>query len=432
MRKIAVIGLGFVGLPLSLTYTLYGVKVFGIDINENYIENLKKGKTHVYETYKGKHIEEILSESISKGLFVPTSSYEEGLKEVNEIIVTVGIPIENDTIYMDVFENAMRSIGKNLKKGDLVLIRSTVPPLTTRNIAKPILEEVSGLKASKDFYLAYSSERIAEGFAFEEFQTMPVAVAGLDEESTNKAKELLTIINPNILTASAPEVVEVSKLIENASRDVNIALVNELANLTNAIGIDTMEVISVANTHKRVKLLTPGVGVGGHCIPFASKYIFYTSDKLGLKMPLLHAARSVNDERPQTIANRIENTLNSLGKNIKDAYVVLLGVAMKDNSSDISESPAIMLKETLKSKGAKVKFFDPKVKGNFEDKDENFPDILKGADVVIIPIIQDEIDYDIDKWKNILNKNAIIFDAKKKIDKNKAHDLGFIYLTIWE
>lgn len=430
MEKIAVIGLGFVGLPLSLTYSLHGIKVIGIDINKDYINQLKNGKTHVFEEYNGKHIEQILKESLENGLFEPTDSYELGLKDVRNIIVTVGIPIENGVVNLNVFENAMKSIGKNLKKDALVLIRSTVPPLTTKNIAKPLIEEVSGLKEGKDFYLAYSSERIAEGKAFEEFQTMPVAVSGLSEEGTKRAKKLLELINPNIIEASSPEVVEISKLIENASRDVNIAIVNELANLTNALSVDTMEVIRIANTHKRVKLLTPGIGVGGHCIPFASKYIFYLTDKIGLEMPLLHAARSVNDRRPKDIADIIEKALTNLGKSLDNAKIGFLGIAMKDNSSDVSESPAIMLKEILKGKGAEVTFFDPKVKGNFPEAEKDFETLLRGKDVIIIPIIHNEVNYDINTWKNFLKKDAVIFDAKGIIDKIKATNLGFHYYTI--
>ena len=431
MEKLAVIGLGFVGLPLSLTYTLHGIKVYGVDINKEYVENLKNGHTHVYEEYNGKHIEEILKESLKNGLFVPTTSLEDGLKEVQNIIVTVGIPIENDNeVKMEAFVEAIKNIGKNLKKGDMVLLRSTVPPLTTKNIVKPILEEESWLEVGKDFYLAYSSERIAEGRAFEEFQTMPVAVAGMDGESTKRGKQLLELINPNIIEASTPEVVEISKLIENASRDVNIAIVNELSTLTAALGIDVMEVINVANTHKRVKLLTPGIGVGGHCIPFASKYIFYSSDKLSLEMPLLHAARSVNDSRPFDIVNRIEKTLKTLGKSIEKIKVAFLGIAMKDNSSDISESPAIKLKEIFKSKGAKVEYFDPKVNGELEDMKTNEYEVLKNADVVIIPIVQEEINYDINEWAKYIKKDAIIFDAKGVVDKNTSMILGYTYLSL--
>ena len=431
MEKVAVIGLGFVGLPLSLTYTLHGIKVYGVDINKEYVENLKNGHTHVYEEYNGKHIEEILKESLKNGLFVPTTSLEDGLKEVQNIIVTVGIPIENDNeVKMEAFVEAIKNIGKNLKKGDMVLLRSTVPPLTTKNIVKPILEEESGLEVGKDFYLAYSSERIAEGRAFEEFQTMPVAVAGMDSESTKRGKQLLELINPNIIEASTPEVVEISKLIENASRDVNIAIVNELSTLTAALGINVMEVINVANTHKRVKLLTPGIGVGGHCIPFASKYIFYSSDKLSLEMPLLHAARSVNDSRPFDIVNRIEKTLKTLGKSIEETKVAFLGIAMKDNSSDISESPAIKLKEIFKSKGAKVECFDPKVNGELENMKTNEYEVLKNADVVIIPIVQEEINYDINEWAKYIKKDAIIFDAKGVVDKNTSKILGYTYLSL--
>jgi len=186
----------------------------------------------------------------------------------------------------------------------------------------------------------------------------------------------------------------------------------------------------VANTHKRVKLLTPGIGVGGHCIPFASKYIFYSSDKLSLEMPLLHAARSVNDSRPFDIVNRIEKTLKTLGKSIEETKVAFLGIAMKDNSSDISESPAIKLKEIFKSKGAKVECFDPKVNGELENMKTNEYEVLKNADVVIIPIVQEEINYDINEWAKYIKKDAIIFDAKGVVDKNTSKILGYTYLSL--
>ncbi|MGB9695566.1 MAG: nucleotide sugar dehydrogenase [Caldisericaceae bacterium] len=430
MKSIAVFGLGFVGLPLSLTYSLYGVKVYGVDINEDYLNSLRQYKTHILEDYKGKTIEEILKASIEKGLFVPTTSPEEAMANVSEIIVTVGIPIEGSSVKTEVFENAIQQIGKNLKKGDLVLIRSTVPPGTTREVALPILQRETNLVCGKDFYLAYSSERIAEGNAFDEFQTMPIAVAGIDAESTRRAKSLLNIINKDVIEASSPEIVEVSKVIENSSRDVNIALVNELATFTEHLGLDVMEVIRVANTHKRVKLLSPGIGVGGHCIPYSSKYIFYKSDKMGLKMDLLHSARNVNDERPVEIANMIERTLTTIGKDVRESTVAFVGIAMKDNSSDVSESPTLHLMDELRNRGVKIRWFDPNVKSNLPDRVDSFERSVEKADVVVIPIRQNEISYDIQRMRDLMKESPVLFDAKRLFDKEKATRLGFIYLTI--
>jgi UDP-N-acetyl-D-mannosaminuronic acid dehydrogenase len=431
MDGIAIFGLGFVGLPLALTYTMFGKKVYGVDINSEYIKELMQFQTHILENYKGKTINEILKESIEKGLFVPTDSPEEALKNANNIIVTVGIPIERGTLKKEVFSNAIHTIGKYLKKGDTVLIRSTVPPGTTRNIVKPILEKESNLICCKDFYLAYSSERIAEGKAFEEFQTMPVAVGAMDEESKKRAVKLLSIINKEkIYEASCPEVVEISKLMENSSRDVNIALSNELASLTEALNVDTLEVIEVANTHKRVHLLTPGIGVGGHCIPYSSLYIFDKSDELNLPMKLLHTAREINDRRPLDVLKTIENKLKNLGKEIENSRFAIIGVAMKDNSSDISESPAMRLKDLILQAGGNLLWFDPNVKGNFPLRASNTEEALKDADVVIIPIKQDNIRLSLEKISANAKKGAIIFDARRLIDKESAEKEGFIYITV--
>ncbi len=431
MDGIAIFGLGFVGLPLALTYTMFGKKVYGVDINSEYIKELMQFQTHILENYKGKTINEILKESIEKGLFVPTDSPEEALKNATNIIVTVGIPIERGTLKKEVFSNAIHTIGKYLKKGDTVLIRSTVPPGTTRNIVKPILEKESNLICCKDFYLAYSSERIAEGKAFEEFQTMPVAVGAMDEESKKRAVKLLSIINKEkIYEASCPEVVEISKLMENSSRDVNIALSNELASLTEALNVDTLEVIEVANTHKRVHLLTPGIGVGGHCIPYSSLYIFDKSDELNLPMKLLHTAREINDRRPLDVLKTIENKLKDLGKEIENSRFAIIGVAMKDNSSDISESPAMHLKDLILQAGGNLLWFDPNVKGNFPLRASNTEEALKDADVVIIPIKQDNIRLSLEKISANAKKNAIIFDARRLIDKESAEKEGFIYITV--
>jgi len=430
MENLTVFGLGFVGLPLSLTYAMYGVRVYGVDVNKEYIDRLRNFETHVFESYKGRSINEILKESIEKNLFIPTTSAEEAIRISSSIIVTVGIPIEGNSVRVEVFEDVIRTVGKYLMKDQLVLIRSTVPPATTREIALPLIEKESNLKCGKDFYLAYSSERIAEGFAFEEFQTMPVAVAGVDEESTRRGKELLQIINKDVFTASSPEIVEISKLIENSSRDVNIALVHELAQLTEKMGVDTFEVIKVANTHKRVKLLSPGIGVGGHCIPYASKYIFYKSDALGLEMQLLRAARRVNDERPLRIFELISDKLHKLGKEVSSSKFCFLGIAMKDNSSDASESPAVRLMEIVSKNGGKTVWFDPYVILDLDGKELVMESALKDADVVVVPVIQEDLDLDLVRIKEYVKDKCIIFDGRRVLESKKVENLGMIYLTI--
>lgn len=430
MENISVFGLGFVGLPLSLTYTLYGVKVYGVDVNTEYISKLKEYKTHVHEEYQGKSISEILKESIQKGLFVPTDSYREAIGNSSGLIVTVGIPIENGKLNMEVFNNAIREIGKHLRRGQVVLVRSTVPPGTTREVVLPILENESNMKCGRDFFLAYSSERIAEGNAFDEFQTMPVAVAGVDPLSTEKGREILRIINKEVIVSSQPEVVEISKLVENSSRDVNIALVNEIASLTEKMGVDIMEVIRVANTHKRVRLLSPGVGVGGHCIPYSSSYIFHKTDKMNLEMPLLHVARSVNDNRPLKILELLEAAMERKGIQFKQSKIAFIGIAMKDNSSDASESPIVEMMELARSLGARVFWYDPLVDNGIEGKVNTLEAVLGNADAVIIPITQPSLALDIDSISSITKTGCIIFDVKRIFDRETVEKLGLTYLTI--
>ncbi|HBX48274.1 MAG TPA: nucleotide sugar dehydrogenase, partial [Clostridiaceae bacterium] len=199
------------------------------------------------------------------------------------------------------------------------VIRSTVIPGTTEEIILPALEEESHMKAGKDFFLAYSSERIAEGKAFEEFAYMPTVVAGINSESAKRAKELLSVVcKTEIITASCIKVVETSKVFENVQRDVNIAMVQEFARFCEAIGIDTFEVVNVANTHKRVKLLTPGPGVGGYCIPNAYYYIEPKAKEAGVSLDILKLCRHKNEMLPETIVDMLDGQAKSAGKELKN------------------------------------------------------------------------------------------------------------------
>ncbi|HEX3031558.1 MAG TPA: nucleotide sugar dehydrogenase [Bacillota bacterium] len=265
--------MGFVGLPLALSFALRGCEVYGVDVNEELVAELKDGVTHHLEHYHNTPIQSVLKDQLAAGRFKPTSDATAAMAECTTFIMTVGIPVVDGEHTFAHVEGCARTIGKGLKPNDLVLVRSTLIPGMTRNFIRPIIEEESGLNAEEDFYLGYSSERIAEGKAFDEFENMPTLVSGIDRASRDKAAEILGIVTKaDLVPASAIEVVETAKVMENISRDVNIAMVNEFARFTKALGIDIFEVIKVANTHKRVKLLAPGPGVGGYCIPNALHY----------------------------------------------------------------------------------------------------------------------------------------------------------------
>lgn len=422
MNSVCVIGLGYVGLPLALSFAMKGYKVFGVDSNEKLIEELKKGVTHHLESYNGKTIQEILKEQLENGNFVPMVDYEEALENVDDIIVTVPIPVYGGRPYFDYLISCAKEISKNLRKNQLILLRSTVVPGTTRNIFLPILEE-SGLKCGEDFYLAYASERIAEGKAFEEFENMPTALAGFCENSVRRAVDLIKVIcKEEIIVASSFEVVETAKVIENLQRDINIAMVNEFERFTKAMNLDIFEVIKVANTHKRVNLLYPGPGVGGFCIPNAFYYLDAKAQELGVELKLSKTARMFNEGIPNYISDLVVKTIE---KHKCPKKVAVLGIAMKDYSSDDRLSPAIEIIKILRDRGVEVKAFDPAVKTEYDFKVSSLQEVLKDTQLVLILSKQHGIEFE-KIFEYIPPSQAIIIDTRNVFSYNDAKEKGFV------
>ncbi|HZK56993.1 MAG TPA: nucleotide sugar dehydrogenase, partial [Clostridia bacterium] len=355
-KNIAVFGLGFIGLPLALSFSMNGRKVIGVDVSEELIRELNLGITHHLEEHEGIKIEEILKKQLGENNFEATMDAEYALEKCNNIIVTVGIPVaDGGGLNTEHLESVSKTIARNLKKGDLIVFRSTLVPGFMRGFIKPILEE-SGLEAGKDFYLGYASERVAEGKAFEEFENMPTLVSGINEESVRKTIGLLEVITKaDIMSASSFEVVETAKVLENISRDINIAMVNEFAKFTRALGIDIFEVIKAANTHKRVNLLNPGPGVGGYCIPNAFYYLNAKGKELGIDLELSSMARGINKDTPVRVA---QIALEKLTSKPGESKICILGMAMKDYSSDDRLSPAFDVIKTLQEKGVDVAVYD--------------------------------------------------------------------------
>lgn len=380
-REIAVFGLGFVGLPLSLCFTLAGCKVIGVDANTDLVEEINIGVTNHQEQYRGIPIQQILRQEVARGSFRATTDPREALESIKDIVVTVGIPVVGGEPDTGPLAECLRSIAAGLKPEDLVLVRSTLVPGMMRNLVKPILEG-SGLKAGGEFYLGYAPERIAEGRAFEEFVTMPVVVSGIDTDSLEEAAALLKIITrAEIVPAASFEAAETAKLVENISRDVNIAVVNELSAVTQALGISLFEVVRLANTHKRVKLLQPGPGVGGYCLPNAYHYLAPVAREAGVDLHLMPAARRVNDLMPRRVADMV---LKLLPVPPAQARVAALGLAMKDFSSDSRSSPALRVVGYLREAGVSVRAFDPLIHGAFSFQVQSLDEALEGAHGAVI------------------------------------------------
>jgi len=420
-KKAAVFGLGFVGLPLALSFAMRGCEVIGVDVDENLVSALNTGITHHREWYHRTPIRKILQDQLENGRFRATGDAAEILASVRNIIVTVGL---------EHLESACSVIAAGLKPQDLVLIRSTVVPGTTRSFVIPLLEK-SGLKAGRDFYLAYSSERIAEGKAFDEFENMPTVVSGIDQTSRDKAMELLSIVTKaELVPASSFEVVETSKVIENISRDVNIAMVNEFARFTKALGIDIFETIRIANTHHRVKLLYPGPGVGGYCIPNALHYLTPKADELGVPLALLRTARQVNANVPAYIAGLV---LKNLPVPAQGAKVAVFGIAMKDYSNDDRQRPAVEAVALLRKAGVQVAAYDPAVPNDYDFVVPAIEDALGGAHGIVVLAKQEDVDYfSFKQFKALMNtaSKPFIVDTRNIYDRAKVEKAGFVLDTI--
>jgi UDP-N-acetyl-D-mannosaminuronic acid dehydrogenase len=417
MKKwnVAVIGIGFIGLPLSLSYAMKGANVIGIDVNQALIDEINKGQSHHLEYYQGKSLSTILKEQIATGCFKATTSYHEAADTVDHYIVTVGVDVKNGDPQFAHLQSAMESLALVLKKNDTVLLRSTVVPGTTEELVKPILE-ASGLIAGEDFFLGYSSERIAEGRAFEEFMNMPLAIGGINIESRNRVKELLQVVTHAPIHETEIKIVETAKVIENIQRDVNIAMVQEFARFAEAVGIDTHELIKTANTHKRVQLLNPGPGVGGYCLPNALYYLLPKAREHGVSIELLEKARQINDEMPMFLAQEVEKGLQKQGKRIVDAKVAVLGLAMKDFSNDDRISPPHEVIKHLIQKGANVLAFDPAVPTSYDYKVNSLAEAVTGADALLLLTVQEEfVEINWDQLVDSMEKNAFLYDTKNRI-----------------
>jgi len=413
--NVAVIGLGFIGLPLSLTYAMKGANVTGIDVNQKLIDEINSGHSHHLEFYEGKSLQDILREQLKAGRFRATTSYQEAAERVDHYIITVGVDVKNGDPQFAHLRSAMETLASVLKKNDTVLVRSTVVPGTTEEMVKPILES-TGLVAGQDFFLGYSSERIAEGRAFEEFMTMPLAVGGINDQSRQKAKELLEVVTEAPVHETEIRIVEAAKVIENVQRDVNIAMVQEIARFAEATGMDTYELIKTANTHKRVQLLIPGPGVGGYCLPNALYYLLPKAREHQVSIELLEKARQINDGVPAFIATEVEKGIQEAGKSPVGAKVAVLGLAMKDFSNDDRISPPHEIVQHLLEKGMKVSAYDPAVPTEYPYKVSSLEEAIAEADALVYLTVQEEfLEIDWDQLIEKMKPQPFLYDAKNRI-----------------
>ncbi len=428
--KVAVVGLGFVGLPLSLAYWQSGAEVFGAEIDPNLRHELSQGITHHLESDAGKPISAILRDALESGRYHLLADAAEATKSSEATIVTVGIPHRGDSLDLSALQGALRQVAQAAGRGHLILLRSTVPPGTTRRDLLGVLEDL-GKRPGVDVYAAYCPERIAEGRAFHEFRAMPVILGAFDEASLERARAVVSFVTQaGIATTESVEAAELSKVIENVQRDVNIAIAQELARACEAAGVDVFEVIRLANTHERVHLLEPGPGVGGFCLPLALSYFLPFAEAHRIETPTLLAARRTNAAVPKVLAERVLAHARALAPG-ETPRVAVFGLAMKDYSNDARLSPPLEVCQLLIEAGAEVRAVDPAVPQTFPFKGDDPQWAVEGAHALMLLSRQHELEAWLSDPAHLLalHRGALIADARNWL--RNAADLQELGLAYW-
>ncbi|MCI5867760.1 MAG: nucleotide sugar dehydrogenase [Methanosphaera sp.] len=423
-QKVAIFGLGHIGLPTAAILANNKINVLGVDVNEDTVNAINQSKV----CFKEPGVEDLLKSAISDGYFKATCDLRGAASECNVMIIIVPTPVDCEcNADLSYVISACESIKDGLSKGDLVIVESTVPPETGINVIKPILEE-SGLICGEDFLLAYSPERALPNNTIYEMTHNVRVVGGYNKESSDAAAELYSNITcGDIIKVKSITSAEMIKLMENTYRDVNIALSNEFAMICENIDVDAQEVISAANYHPRVNIHTPGAGVGGHCIPVDPYFLIQTAQKYGTKASLIQQARNINNMMPQHVVDIVEQFKD----NDKDNFTVaILGVAYKGNVDDIRESPSIDLIKLLNEKDnittvAHDPYVDSSIIESFNIKAVDYDEALS-ADCVIIMC-----DHDI--YRDItpsMIENKFLISTKPIVDADKFRQNGVNFQAI--
>jgi len=417
--KIAIVGLGYVGLPLAVAVAESGFHVVGIDKDEKRIANLKRGESSTSDVSGAR-----LGEAIKAGNLDLTQDFAK-VKDSDAIIICVPTPLtrhrEPDTSYI---VEATESIAPHLRRGQLVVLESTSYPGTTEELVKPRLE-ARGFEPGKDIYLAFSPERVDPGNKKYTLQAVPKVVGGVTENCTRVAKTLYEqVIQGGVHAVSSPRAAEMEKLLENIFRNVNIALVNELAILCHEMDMDIWEVIEAAKTKPYgFMAFYPGPGVGGHCIPVDPFYLSWKAREYSENTRFIKLAGEINERMPSYVFNRASTLLNQQNKSVKGSKILLLGVAYKKDVGDVRESPAIKVAYLFNKSGANIFYHDPcvpeiEVGGKRYKSASLSNEVLKECDLLVILTDHTIVDYE-----QIAENANLVLDTRNAIRK-RSKDIG--------
>lgn len=415
--KVGIIGLGYVGLPLVIRFCEEGFNVLGFDIDAEKVNRISKGDSYI------KHIpSKIIKAFLTKKIFSATTNMSR-LKEMDVIIVCVPTPLtdkrEPDMQYV---ENTAKEISKYLRKGQLISLESTTYPGTTEELLLPLFQK-KGLTIGRDFFLVFSPEREDPGRKNFTTKTTPKVVGGVTPNCLKVGEALYSKVVDSVVKVSSPRVAEMTKLLENIYRSINIALVNELKMLCDRMGIDIWEVIEAAKTKPfGFEAFYPGPGLGGHCIPVDPFYLTWKAREYDFHTRFIELAGEINTNMPYYVVQKVMEALNERGKSLKGAMVLVLGVAYKKDVDDLRESPAIHIIELLREKGAHVEYNDPyvpklpKLRGhNLNMESVKMSERINKYDCVLIATNHSSYNY---KW--IVENSRLVVDTRNATSRAKG------------
>ncbi len=409
-QKVVVIGQGYVGLPVAMRAVEVGYQVVGLDLDKAKIDGLQAGKSHIDDITDAD-----VAEALGTGRYAATTDAKD-LDQFDIVVVTVPTPLRDGAPDMRFIESAAQAIAPHTRPGSTVILESTTYPGTTEDFFGPIVEEGSGLQAGQDFHLGFSPERIDPGNEVWNFQRTPKVVSGVDQASTEAIQYFYDQLVDQTVATKGTKEAELTKLLENTFRHVNIALVNELAVNSRALGIDFWDVIDAAKSKPFGFMpFYPGPGVGGHCLPIDPTYLSWQFEReLGTVSEFVKIANKINESMPAHVAKRVQLGLNDRKKAVNGSRVLVVGVAYKKNSNDARETPATGVIEELLTLGAELRVHDSWVSGYELDDVIHRVDLtaeeVKSADAVVIITDHDDIDYEL-----ILANADYVLDSRRRI-----------------
>lgn len=407
MGTTIILGQGYVGLPLAEALTEVGETVFGFDVNQSLVDNLNAGKSHVDDIS-----DQGVAKMIGNGYRATTDAAD--IQKADTVVICVPTPLNHaGAPDLSFVESASELVSANLKPGALVILESTTYPGTTSNLLRPQLEQ-GGRELDKDFYLAFSPERIDPGNQKFNIRNTPKIVGGESQESGRLATAFYSRFVSQVHETRGTKEAETAKLLENTYRHVNIALINELAMFCHSLGIDVWEVVKAASSKPYgFQAFYPGPGVGGHCIPVDPAYLSYeVKRKLGVDFRFIETAMDINNGMPSYVVSRIQGILNKDAKALRGSKVLLLGLTYKPDIADLRESPSLEIFEILLDEGADARFFDPHVETarighETKQREADLFDAIDEADVVVL--LQAHKAFEID---SIVSRSKRLFDTR--------------------